>query len=838
MKPRVAPTALLLFFALSACGGRLALAPGAAGMAPLTETVLEEYPRGRPPWLETVPPATPDALFFVGSSASFSTEPEARDDALRAAVREFARYCGVDVRVLAESLRVGVAPASGVRDPTVAESIAEKQTVEAFVRRVKGNEWYVRRIQRSRDGVPVDSGWQASVLVKVPPDEVTRVERYRSEAREQELERDLGAVLEPYGRAVRLSDAARAARAAGRPFDALSAYLDALALYDAATGDGRFSEARPLLRARGWEVPLPLEAEAARLLSEVRLEPEHPTRRVPAGQGLTEPLTVRAVWGDLPLAGVPVVFSGRGVEIRTSTSAEGRALFLPEDSPRWSEGNHTFQARLAHPALERAGGRFPEPPPASFVVSVEPLPEEEARARNATALAALADRLASRAEAANVSPRIGSVAVLPASEQGAASRLGALLGRELVAALARRTRIPVLDAGSLVDVRSALRVGEVAGPAGDARRATATPRGGAVVVSEVSRSGPRAHLSSRLLQVGTGLLLAAGDADLYVLRVWQEPRGEALPPLPVLAGPGGSTGLEKRFYYGPRGSARVDYGAGVIEATALGTADMRRMTNGVQAEEVARRTARHLAYEILAEAAGKLQIDARTQYEDAVTAVDGLRVEAHALLQGATVVSESFEWVDDPVSGAKAPRASVTVRLPVEGAGGLARLVDKYLPPGASAAEGSARRQPGGPAPPAAPAPPAPPAAPAPPLVAGRAAPVTRFDGLIVVAAGLDTGYEPALRPQVRGENGTVLYGPESVRPEAVLAAGGYVRYAPTLEAARAALAASARPLTVQALSSPRKGELVLSDADARAVLEADRAERFLARGRVAVVVP
>ena len=296
---------------------------------------------------------------------------------------------------------------------------------------------------------------------------------------------------------------------------------------------------------------------------------------------------------------------------------------------------------------------------------------------------------------------------------------------------------------------------------------------------------------------------------------------------PALAG---MKAVEKSFDYGDRGNARIDYAAGYVEATASGTADVKKMANSVQAETVARRTARHLAYEILAETVGKLQIDATTQYQDAMTVSDALKTETHAVLRGAQVVSDDFHWVDDPMTGGKAPRAIVTVRLPLAGEEGLTRVLNKHLPPEAPKPKPV---EPIAPAPPT-PAPPTPAAAPGPPQPPAP----KRFTSLVVDARALNPAYEATLRPQIRDEKGNVVYGPETVDPMSAASRGGYVQYAPSPDAARTVFGVQAEPLVVTAIAAPGKGQLLLADADARAVADADRAQHFLAEGRVLVVLP
>lgn len=279
----------------------------------------------------------------------------------------------------------------------------------------------------------------------------------------------------------------------------------------------------------------------------------------------------------------------------------------------------------------------------------------------------------------------------------------------------------------------------------------------------------------------------------------------------------GMKGVEKSFDFGPRGGARVDYAAGYAEATALGTADVKRMVSSVQAEVAARRAARHLAYELLAETVGKVQVDAKTVYQDLLVQSDSLKTEVHGVIQGAQVLSETCEWVDDPLAGGRVPRATVTLRLPFAGQEGLVKLAEKHVPAASV---------------------PLPPPPVGDPAEAPPPPPEPAYDALVVDARGLGGAYEATLRPQVLDEAGRVVYAPEFVDPSAALARGGYVVYAASPEEAAALLGGEPRPLLVKALASPGKGQLAVARGDGDRVLRADASGRFRAAGRVAVLLP
>ena len=84
--------------------------------------------------------------------------------------------------------------------------------------------------------------------------------------------------------------------------------------------------------------------------------------------------------------------------------------------------------------------------------------------------------------------------------------------------------------------------------------------------------------------------------------------------------PGPSTsdsfGIARIMPVASSGKNGVNWYQGYIETTAVGTADMSKMKNRVQAEIVAEKTARHLGYAQLAEILKGVQITSNSTYED------------------------------------------------------------------------------------------------------------------------------------------------------------------------------------------------------------------------------
>jgi hypothetical protein len=269
------------------------------------------------------------------------------------------------------------------------------------------------------------------------------------------------------------------------------------------------------------------------------------------------------------------------------------------------------------------------------------------------------------------------------------------------------------------------------------------------------------------------------------------------------------------------------------------------MVNSVQAETVARRTARHLAYEVLAETVGKIQVDSKTLYENAVATVDALKAETHAVIRGAAIVRDVCEWVRDRRTKEEVPMATVTLRLHLDGDEGIGGLIDKYFPPRSNREASSPPPAPSAPpSPPTDGEPPPPPAPPADeePLAkqetesAPKAKP-KRIAALVVDTRGVAPAYQPAMRLVIRDEQGNVVYGPGVARASIAREGRRPFRYAATVAEAKSVFSIDGDWLVIQGLTSPGPGEVTIATNDARAVAAANAVEPFLREARVVLVL-
>lgn len=216
----------------------------------------------------------------------------------------------------------------------------------------------------------------------------------------------------------------------------------------------------------------------------------------------------------------------------------------------------------------------------------------------------------------------------------------------------------------------------------------------------------------------------------------------------------------------------VNWQAGVIETTAVGTVDMSRMKNPVHAEVTAENTARHLAYAQLAEMIDGVRVTSDVSYRDLSLRVGDLKVQTDGFIRGAEVVKKSLEWV----SGV--PKATITLRVRLFGRDGVGGMTERYvLPDGGKAVA---------------------------PQRTGRAR-----NRVLVDARG--TGFAPALHValQAGSLNATIPVTGSATD-------GGYaLRYVASMDEALADASNGASPIIVKAAARSAPGVLSIDGSDA-----------------------
>lgn len=140
----------------------------------------------RPGWIDSVPADAAGNHFLVGLSEHHSSERDAREDAMRDAREQFAKYTGVDMALVDEVVRSLYGSSSGVLDPLIESQQKSTQTTDAQVSRIKARQWYWETYQHLRGGESVGLVYKYWVLVSVPDDEYDRVQAWKK-AREENL---------------------------------------------------------------------------------------------------------------------------------------------------------------------------------------------------------------------------------------------------------------------------------------------------------------------------------------------------------------------------------------------------------------------------------------------------------------------------------------------------------------------------------------------------------------------------------------------------------------------------------------------------------------------------
>ena len=216
--------------------------------------------------------------------------------------------------------------------------------------------------------------------------------------------------------------------------------------------------------------------------------------------------------------------------------------------------------------------------------------------------------------------------------------------------------------------------------------------------------------------------------------------------------------------------------------------------NMAQAKLMARAAAISDAYRNLAIMANGVRVTGDTLVENFITKSDEIRLKVDGFIRGAEIVSEnqlpdrSFE---------------VIVQMPFTGRNGLISGLSADLLATnttiSAASEGN-------------------------------------ITGLIIDARGL--GVQPAMSPKVYDEDGNEVYGTVKVSPDFAIEVGIAV-YPRNSEQALKSPRAGKHPLTVKAL---RKGskfatDVIVSNADAARILEADSESGFLSRCGVSILL-
>lgn len=261
-------------------------------------------------------------------------------------------------------------------------------------------------------------------------------------------------------------------------------------------------------------------------------------------------------------------------------------------------------------------------------------------------------------------------------------------------------------------------------------------------------------------------------------------------------------------------ASRANWEDGYIEVMAGATADMRDTVNLAHAYSVAIKTARHLAYEKLAETVNGINLYSDATYDRELMVDSNLKTVLKAMIRNARVVNEEKKQFTDGSIWVE-----VTLGLKLFGEDGLVKP---------SADWGKMNQAKLSPAP--EPKPAAPPVKVPPPAAGGA------YTGLVIDARGL--GASPAMLPKIVVENGEILYGMTEISREYILKYG-LMGYQNDLAKAQKLDRVGASPLVVKAVkvSGKHNADYVVSLEDAARIKAASADKNFLKECRVVAVL-
>lgn len=252
--------------------------------------------------------------------------------------------------------------------------------------------------------------------------------------------------------------------------------------------------------------------------------------------------------------------------------------------------------------------------------------------------------------------------------------------------------------------------------------------------------------------------------------------------------------------------SKVDWQGGFIEITAEGAYPLAKSVNQADATKLALTTARHLAYEKLAETTAGVKITARYTYKDAMLASGETEQTVKTVLQGARVINEKAEVFEDG-----SVLATVRLRMQLKGNKSIAARTFS-IPEVKKAIAKSAEETPQDTSP----------------------QDKEKFSGLIVDCRGL-IDFTPALTVKILNEDKETVYSSASVKSEIILN-GDMVRYVSSLEDARKMTAVvGANPLVVEGvqISKEEPNSVIITTQQAEKIVN----KNFLKDARVIFII-
>lgn len=175
----------VLLLLVSGCGSNPPSVAEDVPAMPLTYQLVETSHEAKPAWTHTPPESEGGVDYFVGLSNFQVTEQGAREEAMRTARAEFAKYTGVDFEAISEEIELSYGQASEVEDPTQSARRREKEEVYAVFGRMKAKTHYIEKYRQIRGKAQVGIAYKVWTLASIPSDELAKVQAWRT-AQEKE----------------------------------------------------------------------------------------------------------------------------------------------------------------------------------------------------------------------------------------------------------------------------------------------------------------------------------------------------------------------------------------------------------------------------------------------------------------------------------------------------------------------------------------------------------------------------------------------------------------------------------------------------------------------------
>jgi len=318
-----------VLFVFSAC----ATAPGQRQIRmqqsqKVEEKVVWTSHKKAPEWVIKPPESDGTYDYFVALSHKHPTEQAARNAAMRDAVTQFARFCGVEVSIFDDYLNTTTGKTSGILTGMVDNKMAEQQQTQAFVSRIKPKEWYLNEVRVFHDDITISTGWKASVLVMVPIEEKEQVRLYGEKLRkEKELGREknhlteLERVVSSLQPAVEFYYQAQKLLQAGDVLGAIRVLETARNIIKQSERKKYFPEAKDALQGKDREKAIDMAYLLINSLKQgiILTKVGGDGQQILLGQPLPEPLAVKAVCNyrgkEIPIASAEIEFKLGGQAI-------------------------------------------------------------------------------------------------------------------------------------------------------------------------------------------------------------------------------------------------------------------------------------------------------------------------------------------------------------------------------------------------------------------------------------------------------------------------------------------------------------------------------------------